>query len=60
MNDPEKDFEGGGFSINTGKEKDAEQIPFKRGRIIVFPSFLIHRVSPVTKGTRYSYISWAW
>lgn len=58
LNDPEKDFEGGGFSINTGQEKDAEKVPFNRGRIIVFPSFLIHRVAPVTKGTRKSIVVW--
>jgi PKHD-type hydroxylase len=29
-----------------------------RGSIIVFPSFVWHRVSPVTKGTRYSLVIW--
>ena len=58
VNDPEKDFEGGQFQINTGQEKDAESIPFKRGRIIVFPSFMIHRVAPVTKGIRKSIVVW--
>jgi len=29
-----------------------------RGSIIVFPSFVWHRVSPVTKGTRYSLVMW--
>ncbi|BCV06054.1 MAG: hypothetical protein CM15mV124_480 [uncultured marine virus] len=27
---------------------------FPKGSIIVFPSFVWHRVKPVTKGTRYS------
>ena len=29
-----------------------------RGSIIVFPSFVWHRVNPVTKGTRYSLVIW--
>jgi len=29
-----------------------------RGSIIVFPSFVWHRVTPVTKGTRYSLVVW--
>ena len=29
-----------------------------RGSIIVFPSFVWHRVKPVTKGTRYSLVMW--
>ena len=30
----------------------------KKGSIIVFPSFVWHRVTPVTKGTRYSLVIW--
>ena len=30
----------------------------KRGSIIVFPSFLMHQVKPVTDGERYSLVSW--
>jgi len=29
-----------------------------RGSIVVFPSFVWHRVTPVTKGTRYSLVMW--
>ena len=29
-----------------------------KGSIIVFPSFVWHRVKPVTKGTRYSIVMW--
>jgi PKHD-type hydroxylase len=29
-----------------------------RGSIIVFPSFVWHRVAPVTRGTRYSLVIW--
>ena len=30
-----------------------------KGSIIVFPSFIWHRVKPVTKGTRYSLVMWS-
>ena len=30
----------------------------KKGSIVVFPSYLWHRVKPVTKGTRYSLVCW--
>ena len=44
--------------------KDSKNIIIKckeirnKGTIIIFPSFLWHRVKPVTKGIRYSLVSW--
>lgn len=32
--------------------------PRDRGSITVFPSFVMHRVAPVKKGTRYSLVAW--
>ena len=29
-----------------------------QGSLVVFPSFVKHRVKPVTKGTRYSLVIW--
>jgi predicted 2-oxoglutarate/Fe(II)-dependent dioxygenase YbiX len=29
-----------------------------KGSIIIFPSFVWHRVKPVTKGARYSLVVW--
>jgi PKHD-type hydroxylase len=29
-----------------------------KGSIIIFPSYVWHRVKPVTKGTRYSLVIW--
>ena len=50
------DFEGGKFYIaNTHKRIYPEQ---KKGTILIFPSFMPHGVEPVTKGTRYSVITW--
>ena len=50
------DFEGGDFIMF-----DDEKIPQGTGDIIVFPSVFLypHRVSRITKGTRYSYVTWA-
>ena len=52
LND-ESEYEGGGLVIldETVKTK-------KQGTIIVFPSFMAHQVSPVTKGVRYSAVCW--
>jgi len=47
------DFEGGEFEF-FGNEK----INSKRGTVIVFPSYKLHRVKPVTEGTRYSLVTW--
>ena len=30
----------------------------EKGSIVVFPSFVYHRVKPVTKGVRYSLVVW--
>jgi PKHD-type hydroxylase len=51
-------FEGGEFHINLGKEEEPLIIPAIKGRIIMFPSFMIHRVTPVTLGTRRSLVIW--
>ena len=38
--------------------RQAKEI-LSKGSIIVFPSFLWHRVKPVTKGVRYSLVMWS-
>ena len=50
------DFEGGKFFLNaTGNL----YYPFQeKGTVIVFPSYMIHGVEPVTKGVRYSAVTW--
>lgn len=57
LDDPAS-FKGGQFQINEGNEKEAKTVPFLRGRIVAFPSFMIHRVLPVTKGMRRSIVVW--
>ena len=52
-----EDFEGGEF-VMFGDQI----IPFGAGDVIIFPSNFMypHKVDPVTKGDRYSYVSWAY
>ena len=50
------DFEGGKFFIQTGHDKIYP--PQSAGTCVVFPSFMIHGVEPVTKGIRRSIVTW--
>jgi len=57
LTDPKK-YKGGDFQFDLNG--DIVTIPEfrKKGSILVFPSFLKHRVQNVTKGTRNSLVSW--
>lgn len=50
------DFEGGKFFIKQGHEKVYPKQD--KGDIIIFPSFLVHGVEPITKGQRFSVVTW--
>jgi PKHD-type hydroxylase len=52
-----KSYVGGKFTIKIS-ENDEIEIEQKRGRIIFFPSFFLHKVHPVTKGVRKSIVTW--
>ena len=58
----EEEYEGGDFVIDLGphaKQKDVVVNKLKnKGGLIVMPSFLYHKVTPVTKGTRHSLVMW--
>lgn len=61
LNDP-SEFEGGELQFDTRDIRDESIFTAnltESGSIVVFPSFLWHRVSPVVKGTRYSLVLWA-
>jgi PKHD-type hydroxylase len=49
------EYEGGDLQFNIGKELTA---PSKKGAAIIFPSFYLHRVTPVTSGIRKSFVLW--
>ena len=53
---PSSDFEGGEFALYEG-EKPTEP-PMQQGKMVMFPSYVLHEVKPVTKGTRYSLVCW--
>jgi len=56
------DFSGGEFDtafVDTGPlELRKQEIKLKQGDMILFPSYLPHRVRPVRVGTRYSLVLW--
>ena len=56
LSEPGVDFEGGEFQILVGREPiTCEQ---KKGSVLLFPSWVLHRVTPVTKGVRKSIVVW--
>ena len=55
LSDP-KEYEGGELQILTGSNPVA--IEKKRGLITVFPSWTLHQVTPVIKGTRQTLVTW--
>lgn len=59
LSEPNVDFCGGEFQLYTGGDFDKSITPdMKKGTIICFPSFLIHRVKPVILGVRKSIVIW--
>lgn len=55
LSDP-KEYEGGELQILTGN--NPVTIEKKRGLITVFPSWTLHQVTPVIKGTRQTLVAW--
>ena len=51
------DFEGGEFTFF-----DDYTIPLRKGDLVVFPSVFLypHTIRYVTKGVRYSWVTWCW
>lgn len=50
------EYEGGELQFMTSKK--ITDAPKGKGCTILFPSYLLHRVTPVTKGTRRSLVVW--
>jgi len=57
------DYEGGELKFDLGNHTQNRILTAnqarKQGSIVVFPSFLDHCVTPVTRGTRYSLVLWS-
>ena len=60
----ETEYEGGDFEFDFRTTDDGSNQPQickeikPKGSVVVFPSFVWHRVKPVTSGTRYSLVIW--
>jgi len=57
------EYEGGNLKFDYGPHATGERYHEcteirPQGSIIVFPSYVYHQVTPVTKGTRYSLVLW--
>ena len=64
LSDPKK-FKGGEVEFDVTNQRVRKQIILKckearqQGTVIVFPSFVWHRVKPVTSGVRKSLVNWS-
>lgn len=55
LSDP-ADYEGGDLCLHFS---DTPEVMGKSlGKLVAFPSYALHEVTPVTKGTRYSLVAW--
>jgi len=51
------EYTGGDFSFTEVETPPIDALK-KRGSVLVFPSYLVHAVGPVTSGKRKSLVSW--
>ena len=59
LSEPDE-YEGGDLELFRGGSMEGpfEAAPRQAGCVFIFPSYLMHRVTPVTKGTRKSLVIW--
>ena len=55
LSDPDE-YEGGDLQFMVNNR--TETAPRRKGSVIVFPSFILHRVTEVTAGKRHSIVGW--
>jgi PKHD-type hydroxylase len=55
LSDPE-DYEGGSLEVYTSSKP--QQVAKQKGLITAFPSYTLHRVTPVTSGIRKTIVVW--
>jgi PKHD-type hydroxylase len=55
LSDP-SEYEGGNLQVMT--EISPQTVKKQRGLVAVFPSYVLHQVTPVTQGTRQSLVAW--
>ena len=55
LTDP-SEYEGGNLQLHTGQNPIS--VKKQRGLIALFPSYVVHQVTPVTQGSRQSLVAW--
>jgi PKHD-type hydroxylase len=55
LSDP-NEYEGGDLELKLGNE--VTKMPKEKGCAVLFPSYILHRITPVTKGIRKSLVLW--
>lgn len=55
LTDPAQ-YEGGNLQIMTSS--NPQTVRKQRGLVVAFPSYVLHQVTPVTKGNRQSLVAW--
>ena len=55
LSDP-SEYTGGELQLHDGEVQTAVN---NRGHVVIFPSYVLHRVQPVTSGIRRSLVVWA-
>lgn len=58
LSEPGVDFTGGELEMNERSEENPTTVNIQKGRIVAFPSWMMHRVKPVLKGVRKSVVVW--
>ena len=58
LSDP-SEYEGGDLEYFRGGDPEkADKAPRGKGVVFIFPSYIMHRVTKLTKGTRRSFVLW--
>lgn len=53
-----EEYDGGYLEVHSGTRAVPTVAPKAIGTIVAFPSFLMHRVTPITRGLRRSLVAW--
>lgn len=57
LSDPD-DYEGGDFQCWYGGQNGFINLPREKGDVLMFPSFFMHRVTPIKSGERKALVFW--
>ena len=57
LTNPEE-YDGGELKLYDGDDEKGTVMSKEQGTLVIFPSYVLHEVMPVTKGTRNSLVTW--